>query len=453
MDQIPNELLSDVFSLLMSRVDQDPAFVRSLCQVCNRWRRVAIATGNLWCRINITLPLSKQQQKWTEIYLAHSNPYPLDIIIDLRDPEWDWNEESHTATGDAVVPIVRLLLQHSSRWRRFEMLTDNWAPIFAFLFYTKAKITAPLLEVLSLSRCNAYLAAQGQNFQPGHLAKPMSLLGGGESALDSLSTVTLVGVHIDWNYTVLKNLKRLEFKYHSRDVMPTPEQFRCILNSCPGLLNLSIVGWGPRLDDAATYPEGMFYLPALKELTFGFVDVGYAVKLFSLFHIPNLQSLVLEDINPFVTPVNVQNASQLLDWLAARPRTSPSIPPIRLSCLVHLELRCIRAEKQAFSNFLDQLVLLQHLTFFNMLDDTLDCLCSTGSGKDVYVCPKLTELHCMDVNPHALIRVACRRGRMSLESLQRMRIAFLNKHPVLESETFENLLRAGIEVVEGEQDK
>ena len=313
-------------------------------------------------------------------------------------------------------------------------------------------MTAPRLEVLLLSRCNAYLAANGQNFHPGHLAKPLSLLGGGESALNILSTVTLVGVHVEWNNTVLKNLQRLEFKYHSRDVMPTPEQFRCILDSCPGLLNLSIVGWGPRMDTADTYPEGMFYLPALKELTFGFVDVGYAIKLFSLFHIPNLQSLVLEDINPFVTPVNLQNASQLIAWLAAPPNPSMSIPHIRLSSLLHLELRCIRAERQAFSNFLNQLVSLQRLMFFNMLDDTLDCLCSTVSGKDVYVCPKLTELQCMDVNPHALIRVACRRGRMSLASLQRMKIAFLNKH-LLESETFENLLRAGIEVVEGEQDK
>jgi hypothetical protein len=87
-----------------------------------------------------------------------------------------------------------------------------------------------------------------------------------------------------------------------------------------------------------------------------------------------------------------------------------------------------------------------------MLDDTLDSLCSTLGGKDLYVCPKLTELQCMDVNPHALIRVAYRRGRMNHESFQKMKIAFFRKHHLLENGLFENLLQAGIEVVEGEHD-
>lgn len=449
MDQIPNELLSDVFSLLMSQLDQDPAFIRVLCQVCARWRRVAISTGRLWGRVQITLPLSIGQRRWTDIYLANSNPYPIDILIDLRDPEWDWNEENHTATGIAVVPIIRLLLQHCSRWRRLEMLTDNWAPIFAFLCCTKEKIAAPRLESVVLSRCNAYLAANGQNFHPRPLSASLPLLGGGQSALDNLSTVSLVGVHIDWNNTALKNLKRLEFKYHSREVMPTPGQFRSILNNCRDLLSLSIVGWGPGLDVAGTYPKGFFDLPALKELTFGFVDVGYAVKLLSLFHVPILQSLVLEDINLVVSPMNIQNASPLLDWLAGpHDLSSTAIPPIPVSSLLNLEMRCIRAEPRAFSNFLNQLLLLQRLAYFNMLDDSLDSLWSRDSGKAAYVCPKLTEFQCMDVNPHALIRVACRRGRMCDDSIQR--ITFLNKEPVMESVAYHNLIRAGIEVIESE---
>ena len=127
-------------------------------------------------------------------YFAYSNSYPLDTLVDLRDPKWDWNEENHFATGDAVVPIVCLLLH-----------------------CTKEKIMAPRLKSVWLSKCNAYLAANTLDFHQRHLAERVPLLGSGESALNYLSDVTLVS-----------NLQRLEFKYHSREVMPTAEEFRCI---------------------------------------------------------------------------------------------------------------------------------------------------------------------------------------------------------------------------------
>lgn len=460
MDHIPNEILSHIFSLLMSQPDQDPVFSRTLSHVCSRWRHVSIAAGNLWARIHIFLPLSERQRIWTDVYLTRSTTYPLDILVDVRDPDWDWNETAHQASWQDMVPVVRLLILHSQRWQKFEMLADNWLPIFTFLFYTKTKLVAPMLRTLSLSRCNAYLAGLGETFQPENLRDPIPLLGGSESVMPSLSTVILVGVHVEWNKTVLRNLRHLEFKYQASEVMPTPNQFLSILEGCPDLFSLSIVGWGPRLDLSMTYP-GMFFLPGLKELTFGFVDVNYAIRLFSLFHIPNLQSLVLEDINTVVSPVNIQNSTLLLDWLAtsrdvsastsSTPSTNNSIP-IYFQSLQRLELRCIRAKKQAFSNFLSQLVSLQHLSYYNMLDDALDCLWSTKSGKSSYVCcPQLAQLHCVDVNVDALIRVVQMRAQDALlGSLRKVTIAFpANKRPAPDYEVLQNLTSAGVEVVVG----
>ena len=459
MDKLPNELLSYIFSLLMALHGQDPSSARTLSHVCSGWRRVSLSTGSLWTRINIALPLNERQQKWAEIYLNRSIPYSLEILIDVRDPNWDWNEENHSATWQAMIPTIHLLIPHSQRWRKFEMLTDNWEPIFTFLFYTKAKLIAPKLEVLSLSRCNAYLAAIGQAFHPERLRAPIRLLGGLESALDSLTTVILVGVHVEWQNSVLRNLSRLELKYQSSDVMPNVEQFRRIVEDSPTLGSLAIVGWGPILDLSETYPEGMFLFPALKELTFGFVDVNYATRLLSLFHVPSLQLLVLEDINPVVSPINGENATPLLDLISSTssitPTTTPSpLLPIHISAVSHLELRWIRAENRAFSDFFKKLVHLRYLSYVNMLDDAVDCLCRSTPIDDRALCPQLAELHCVDVNPDALIRLArSRRIDVDPRWLQKISISFLpNRLLSLEPGVLESLQSSGIEVVELGQD-
>ncbi len=282
--------------------------------------------------------------------------------------DWDWNEDNHSATWQTMIPIIHLLIPHSQRWINFEMLTDlNWEPIFTFLFYTKMKLFAPQLEVLSLSRCNAYLAVSGQTFHPERLREPIRLLGGLESALDSLTTVILVGVHVEWTNSLLRNLRRLEFKYHSSDVMPNADQFRHIVEDSPALHSLAIVGWGPILDLSVTYPEGMFLFPALKEFTFGFVDVNYAIRLLPLFHVPALQLLVLEDINPVISPLNAQNATPLLDLISSSSSINSSTStPIHLPAVSRLELRWIRAEKRAFSDFFRKLVHLRYLSYVNM---------------------------------------------------------------------------------------
>lgn len=458
MDKLPNELLAYIFSHLMSLPGQDPSSARTLSHVCSGWRRVSLSSGSLWTRINIALPLNERQQKWAEVYLNRSIPYSLEILIDVRDPDWDWNEDNHSATWQAMVPIIHLLIPHSQRWRKFEMLTDNWEPVFTFLFYTKAKLFAPKLEVLSLSRCNAYLAAIGQTFHPERLRAPIRLLGGLESALDSLTTVILVGVHVEWQNSVLRNLRRLELKYQSSDVMPNVEQFRRIVEDSPTLGTLAIIGWGPILDLSGTYPESMFLFPALKELTFGFVDVNYATRLLSLFRVPCLQLLVLEDINPVVSPINGQNATPLLDLISSSSSvdssTTPSSFPIHLSAVSHLELRWIRAENRAFSDFFKKFVHLRYLSYVNMLDDAVDCLCRTTPGDDRAVCPELAELHCVDVNPAALIRlVRSRHNDVDRRWLQKISVSFSpNRLLSLEPGVLESLQSSGIEVIELGQD-
>jgi len=127
-------------------------------------------------------------------------------------------------------------LPHAHRWRRFELLTDTWAPIFIFLWYTKhvEVESAPLLEAVSLSWCNLYFAARGQVFRPISLRQPIQFLGGVR-----LTSVSLVGVHINWNQPSLRNLTNLELKFHASDVMPNIQQFTAIPEACPSLRSIA----------------------------------------------------------------------------------------------------------------------------------------------------------------------------------------------------------------------
>ncbi len=111
-------------------------------------------------------------------------------------------------------PIMRLFLVHVMRWRQFDLLADTWSPIFTFLWYTRHVKAAPALETLALSRCNLYLAAQGNRFHPVPLRQPLPFFGG--VFLPSLRSVSLIGVHIDWEQPSLRNLSELQLKFHAR---------------------------------------------------------------------------------------------------------------------------------------------------------------------------------------------------------------------------------------------
>ena len=111
--------------------------------------------------------------------------------------------------------VIRLLLPHVTRWQRFELLTDTWAPIFTFLWYTRRVESAPMLRSIALSRGNTYFAAEGQGFEPATLKQPVPLFG--DIALDNLREVSFAGVHVDWSKSALRNLVAFELKYHARD--------------------------------------------------------------------------------------------------------------------------------------------------------------------------------------------------------------------------------------------
>jgi len=96
--------------------------------VSRYWRRVARNTPSLWSSLCITLELvhhavdhnapstSTSPSTFSTIdtrhltsYLALSRQYPIDILIDARDHEWDFQEDEYAFPGSSFLQLVLTL--------------------------------------------------------------------------------------------------------------------------------------------------------------------------------------------------------------------------------------------------------------------------------------------------------------------------------------------------------
>ncbi|KAJ7280997.1 hypothetical protein C8J57DRAFT_107871 [Mycena rebaudengoi] len=440
MDRLPNELLSVIFTFAVEHCHDLSDLTISpttLSHICRRWRQISLSTGALWTNIVLTFPTSVHQLVGTETWLAHSKTYPLDILLDFRDPAWDWEENWHDFNRKDMEDVLLLLLPHVARWRSFELLSDTWAPIFTFLWNTRAVKSAGMLKTLSLSRCNEFFASKGEIFQPASLRQHLPLFGGG--GLANLREVNLTGVHVDWSTAALANLAKLELKYHASDVMPSVDQFLHILAACPGLQALSIIGWGPQFDPAdnashstSASPDlaamkGAIRLPYLVQFAFGFVDVYYAVKLLALFDLPALEELSLEDVSNSLHLPNPDDGTVLLDWLAALPEHDPesaadgtssrstSNTNIPLAQLRTLEVKSLHARLPTFLRFFHACTDLSALSISDVNDAALVALAppynnnSTALVDDLLPCPFVHKISGRSVDAVLFARIVAGR--------------------------------------------
>ncbi|KIK79060.1 hypothetical protein PAXRUDRAFT_296236 [Paxillus rubicundulus Ve08.2h10] len=394
---IPIELMSEIFAFASHSPDDIQGAISkpvTISHVCNHWRQVSLSTASLWTSIFLALPLSNNQLSRTITWIFRSRNRPLHIHMDFRDPSWNWDEASHSFGWKAMENIMRLILPQAPRWHCIELLTDTWAPIFTFLSYTARVKSAPFLQNIRLARCNEYFATKGEPFRPANLALPIAWFGGG-TGLCGLRQLSLSGVHLDWPNSGLRGLKELELKYHAQQVMPTLPEFMAIMHANQGLERLVILGWGPKLDPGSQTILQTVQLSQLREFEFGFVDVDYAVDLLSLFYVPNLRVLSIEDVVSSIQPSQTQDCSPLFDYISFTNETdSPRIP---LSSLLSLSLRGIRAENASICQFLGHLCSIKSLDILGIDAVPLRALCST-----LHICPTLSTLTLKDVDAAAV---------------------------------------------------
>ncbi|KAL0949122.1 hypothetical protein HGRIS_009206 [Hohenbuehelia grisea] len=434
IQRLPDELLSYVFLFAMNDSDaitEAAVTPITISHVGTRWRRVALSTSKLWTSINLALPYTPAQVSRMRAWLLRSRSCPLDILLDFRDPDWSWDEDAHIFTSQQMQGTMAYLLPHVTRWRSFDLLCDTWHPIFTFLSLSQHVDSAPFLRRIALSRCNAYFALKGQAFAPAALKQPVPLLG--KLPPGSLCSISLAGVHVDWSSTALRGLTELELKYHASEVMPSLKEFAGILTACPQLRGLSIIGWGPRFDvndfDGVTEDDasaGPSTAPLLHLLRFamGFLDITYAIQLLRSLAMPCLEDLALEDVSRSLNPEEAQDATPLLEWLAAPlPSTSTPESPLQLSHVSSLHLNGISASKASFAVFADRLRSLRALHITNVDDDMIAALnpSPTISALDYHPrCPLLAEVTCDAENIHALSAVVLSRKDFGCSPFQKI---------------------------------
>jgi hypothetical protein len=443
--RLPDEVLACIFhlSLCTDQNSNHPHLSpRFFTHVCKRWVRIALSNKSLWCDISMTFPLTSAQFVETNIRLMRSQPHPINVHLDFRDPLWDWDEETHQFGLAEMIPVVRLLLPHIARWRTLVMLTDTWAPIFCLLLATSCVAeTATMLKTLSLSRCNAYFSRNGEAFKPESLQSPIKLFGG--VPIEGLRHVSFVGVHVDWAGSHLANLDRLEFKYHAHNVMPSLDEFVRILDSCPRLSILSIIGWGPRLDVGATSKShtgkslrdlspssrgtNVISMEHLTRFALGLVDIDYAIKLLSLFNFPALRELELEDVATTLNPDEERDSSTILEFLGSES-TAHNSHGIPLDQVTYLELRGLCGSRDAFVQFLSCTTALEHLTLSDTGDEAVFSLNpgtkpnSEGDDLQNTVCPDLRTLHCQNIDYGTLSEVLVARNGVIGRGLEVLRL-------------------------------
>ena len=430
--RLPNELLSYIFLLIVNDPAETHLCTLTISHVCLQWRQVALSNGALWARIVLTFPISDLKLSCANTWLSRSSTFPLDILLDVRDPDWGWKEDNHRFRTENMQWIMQLLITHVERWQIVEMRADTWAPICTFLWLSRGAKAAPMLEKISLSRCNAYYTSRDQTFQPIALRRPIKLFG--DIALERIREVSLIGVHIDWSDPPLKNLTHLTFQYHAHDVMPTLEQFQRILLACPTLLHLSVIGWGPILNGSSEEQVSTtLSLPVLTRFSFGFMDTEYATRLLSLLDFPSLTEFKLEDVSKLVDPLDPVDISPLLEWFTTTYQISFHSTRLPLNQIRLMEFHGVDTNRKTFSDFLRQLTSLNHLGFYNIDDDIVRALIPESSDfpptqqlleKD-WVCPLLSELHCQDVDPETILDIVSSRASTNFDfDLQKVTVEF-----------------------------
>ncbi|KAK0451310.1 uncharacterized protein EV420DRAFT_711264 [Desarmillaria tabescens] len=319
---LPVELLTYIFSLathgtpVATEGKESPLFDSEsvkmptrLSAVSKHWRMVARNTPALWTSLCATIAsihktchngqrLSIFHTSHLSSHLSLSRNHALDIIIDARDPDWDFSEPSVEPECPYTPPfsyqhmmtVMSMLHPHIHHWRSFSILTDTWFPMHVALLYL-SNAPAPLLESLTIMRCNDYIS-HASEFQPAALNTPFVL----NPRTNRLRTLTLRGVYAEWSsLSVLRELEVLEITSLSSDVRPSTADMHGILSACaPRLRKLRLMNdAGPSSrDDHAVRPVT---LPKLEDISIGYRADTARHGLAKLLIGPNVRQVTLEN--------------------------------------------------------------------------------------------------------------------------------------------------------------
>ncbi|KAJ7261288.1 hypothetical protein B0H12DRAFT_1106127 [Mycena haematopus] len=156
MRNLPPEVLQLIFTMTLPS-DRNAVMHASeapvlLGRVCSGWRRIALATPNLWASLHVVTPPvdysesdispGKIRMMAMEEWLARSGACPLSMSI------WVSREAWGSAAAAASSPFVEAILPLANRWKHVELrVPSDSLDSFHYLQATDV----PLLETLSIT--------------------------------------------------------------------------------------------------------------------------------------------------------------------------------------------------------------------------------------------------------------------------------------------------------------
>ena len=403
IDSLPLETLLDIFDFATACTYDCPETIGNafifpivISHVNRRWRKAALTSSRLWRWIVICEPVDRPFLSITSAacrervcaFLSRSKSCPLSIHLDLRAPSWvDEPTQPHPVTEAHIQEVVQLLVPHLARWESLDILCDSQPIMRAFLTrYSNEAETrgskAGDLKRLALRICNGFLALEetptSAREDVGGLPFPFTP--------SRLRDVTIAGVRLDWGRHHLASLTSLCIDYLPRAYCPTSAELITLLDSCPELHTLSLLGWGVRSFSSksrakeSSSPPGeqcrQVALLKILHLSLGWVSIKHALGCLSIFswNMPRLEALLLEDVGNRLDARNVQDSTPILrrllqcmgSALASETRTCLSI-----KCLT---LRYIHSEDDSYEQLFQLTPNLESLHLDNTNEPVISIL-------------------------------------------------------------------------------
>ena len=362
INRLPDELLIEIFRLCFVDVELFlPPAARDvpllLCNVCRRWRQVAVTVSVLWS----TIKLSKRHSaRFVSTWLSRAGTLPIGVSFILEPPRFR-SRKSHRHF-DVVVPLSR-------RWQYLELRILQGASFH--LLRNLSSDALPSLEVLNIS-----LNISDEGNTRIYLRSPF---GNVFQSAPRLHSVDVWGVHSDPFHMALPWSQLIRF---ASDGYLSASSCRRLLDHLPKLQSGHFEIW--LRSEISPIPLKRLSLPDLKTLDLSVAsNIG---DLFASLALPALQFLWIDCVRPedwthtnfmtFIAPFSF-NLHTL--QLFSPPMSETDI----ILCLLKMPSLVV--------------LVLQDHRGFGFIGDRLMTLLTYGGSEDPPMCTKLETLHLVSV--------------------------------------------------------
>ncbi|KAG5635103.1 hypothetical protein H0H81_012445 [Sphagnurus paluster] len=294
INDLPNEIITNIFRYVVWSVP-DPETGTEwrlwLTWTCRRWRTIALDDHTLW---NAIWFRDKPPFDRSFAWFHRAGSAPLDLRIG--------REIGVELTGEQMEELLGKLFAKLSNIRMLLVVVQTWEP--ALVVLDKLRVAGQagiplIMERFELHRTGSPYIQIGAGYQPKSLREPMTLFGG--AASPPLKAVSLNGIHINWESSLINNLTTLDLRRIPLDLSPLPSRFREILAGSPNLRKLCLDGAGPQL--LLVDPSPPVLLKSLRTLVIADFSVQYARYVLCHISAPDVRELTLinmtgEDYSP-----------------------------------------------------------------------------------------------------------------------------------------------------------